>query len=369
MNNPITQLSQDEQRRYAPHLKLDEIGLIGQQKLKNARVLCIGAGGLASPLLLYLAAAGVGTLGIVDDDIVELENLQRQILFQNHHLSQSKVEVAAQQLFALNENIQIHTYQTKFNLDNAQDLCQPYNIIADCSDNFFTRYLVNDVCFKLQKPYVHASIFKFEGQCSFFSGKNPPCLRCLFPVTTDFKMLPNCHDTGVIGVLPGLLGVIQATEIIKWILQMGELLIGRLLRINLLKMQFDEFQFKMNPDCDLCIHQQPLASLKRPNDCFTDPTDAITAAELHSLINKNDQQILLLDVRTIEEHLIFNLGDKIIPVDELAVRLNELDRSQLIVTYCQKGPRSQAAYQILKNANFPFVKYLLNGLPHSPICS
>ncbi len=244
-------LTPDEINRYSQQLKLEHIGLEGQLKLKNSRVLCIGAGGLGSSLLFYLTAAGIGKIGIVDHDVVELSNLHRQILYQDSQLGQKKSAVAKQQLSALNPHIDIHAYSEKFNLQNANELINQYDIIADCSDNFATRYLINDICYYLNKPYAFASVSQFEGQCSLFLGKHSPCFRCLFPSTST--MTPNCSEGGILGVLPGLLGIIQATEIMKYTLNLGNTLAGHLLTIDALNMQFRKFQFTQNTECSLCV--------------------------------------------------------------------------------------------------------------------
>ena len=249
-------LTTDELNRYSQQVLLDPIGLAGQLKLKNARVLCIGAGGLGSSLLLYLTAAGVGTIGIVDDDHVELSNLQRQILYQQAHLGHPKALVAKQQLLALNPSVIINSYPEKFNALNAESIASSYDIIADCSDNFSTRYLVNDIAFSLDKPYVFASVEKFTGQCAIFLGQKSACFRCLFPVIPPAELFPPCASGGVLGVLPGLLGTLQATEILKWLLKLDECLSGNLLTINLLTMQFEKLRFQKNTACVLCAQQK-----------------------------------------------------------------------------------------------------------------
>jgi len=243
-------LSANELIRYSQQIKLAEIGLIGQEKLKNARVLCVGLGGLGSPLLLYLAAAGVGTLGIVDDDSVELSNLHRQILYRSSQIAEQKTVAASTQLSALNPSIQVNTYSARLGAHNATELISQYDIIADGSDNFSTRYLIHDVCFALEKPYVYASASQFQGYCSVFQGNKGPCLRCLFPVPPNATA--NCAVGGILGVVPGMLGIIQAAEIIKWIANIGNLLEKRLLMIDLLKMSFKEIHLSQNPACKFC---------------------------------------------------------------------------------------------------------------------
>lgn len=249
-----TVFSKEELIRYSQQLKLPEMGIEGQNKLKNTKVLCVGAGGLGSPVLLYLAAAGIGKLGIIDPDAVELSNLQRQILFQHQHVGSLKSHTAQQQLAALNPTLSFETYTEKLNEDNANNIIQHYDIVADCSDNFATRYLINDVCFNLNKPFVSASIAQFTGQCLFFLNKNTPCYRCLYPEPPQATSFVDCREGGVLGVLPGLLGTIQATEIIKWALQVGELLIGKLCVVDVLKVQFRQFNFLINEEC--IVHRE-----------------------------------------------------------------------------------------------------------------
>lgn len=258
-------LTLDEINRYTQQLKLEPIGLDGQLKLKNARVLCIGAGGLGSSVLLHLAATGVGTIGIIDNDIIELSNLQRQILYQNSHIGYQKALVAQQQLLNINPHIKVNTHTERFDIKNASELVLQYDIMVDCSDNFSTKYLINDICYHLHKPYVFASIHQYEGQCSLFVSREKPCFRCLYPSIPTMNMAPHCGEGGVLGVVPGLLGVIQATEIIKWILKIGNTLSGHLLSINILTMQFRTFEISQNPECLLCVLHQPLESLTHDN--------------------------------------------------------------------------------------------------------
>lgn len=244
-------LSSEELKRYDQQIKLLQIGTSGQLKLKNARVLCVGTGGLGSALTFYLAAAGVGTIGLIDPDQVDLSNLHRQILFTTTDVGCDKTIAAKKTLHALNQHIDIHTYTEKLNTDNANTLIRQYDIIADCCDNFTTRYLINDTCYHLNKPYVFASVGSFAGQCSLFAGRETPCFRCIFPQDDIQKNIPTCHEGGVLGVLPGLLGVIQATEIIKWITQYRDTLKGYLLIIDILKMNFKKIIISKNPHCPL----------------------------------------------------------------------------------------------------------------------
>lgn len=353
-------LSVDELIRYSQQIKLDEIGFLGQEKLKNSRVLCVGLGGLGSPLLLYLAAAGVGTLGLVDDDVVELSNLQRQILYHSSQVALQKTVAAESQLLALNPSIQVNTYSEKLTENNASQLISKYDIIADGSDNFYTRYLIHDICFELDKPYVYASASQFQGYCSIFYGNKGPCFRCLFPMPSSSDTIPNCAVGGVLGVLPGILGIIQAAEIIKWILKMGHSLEKRLLMIDLLKMTFKEIQISQNPDCMLCVHHQPLITRINPL-CCQHPIDlkthAITSDQLSEFLKQNSKTTLV-DVRTVKEHETQNIGGKLLPLAELPYRLSELDPSHNIILYCHSGKRSLLALNILLEAGFTSVKYL-----------
>lgn len=249
-------LSADEILRYSRQINLKEISVSGQTRLKNARVLCVGLGGLGSSVLLYLAAAGVGILGLIDSDIVELSNLQRQVLYSESQVSCPKITAAVAQIRALNSSIKIDTYFAKFTKSNAIDVVSQYDIVADCSDNFYTNYLVHDICFSKKIPYVYASVAQFQGYCSFFNGRNA-CLRCLFP-SPDPKLTFTCNNMGILGVVPGIFGVIQATEILKWILEIGQLLDNKLLVADLLNMTFRKIQLFKNPDCILCAHNYPM---------------------------------------------------------------------------------------------------------------
>lgn len=356
-------LSTDELIRYSQQIKLDEIGFQGQEKLKNARVLCVGLGGLGSPLLLYLAAAGVGTLGIVDDDVVELSNLQRQILYRLPQVALQKTVAASATLLALNPSIQVNTYSEKLTENSAAKLISQYDIIADGSDNFYTRYLIHDVCFELDKPYVYASASQFQGHCSIFYGSKGPCFRCLFPMPPSSDTIPNCDTGGVLGVLPGLLGIIQAAEIIKWILKIGNSLEKRLLLIDLLKMTFKEVHLSQNPDCKLCVHHQPLTIPINPINCqhsIDFKKHAITSEQLSEFFQHDST--MLIDVRTAKEHEIQNIGGKLLPLTELPRRLSELKRNYNIILYCQSGKRSLLALNILLEAGFTSVNYLIGGL-------
>src|SRR5436190_1203377 len=355
-------LTPDEIMRYTQQIKLAEIGLEGQKKLKQARVLCIGLGGLGSPLLLYLAAAGVGKLGIVDHDQVELTNLHRQILYRSQDLHQSKAILAKQQLLALNPSIQVHAYPEKLTQHNVDELISQYDIIADGSDNFATRYLIHDSCFKFNKPYMYASAGQFQGYCSIFhANAENPCLHCLFP-NTPFDSKLNCVTEGVIGVLPGLLGILQATEIIKWILKLGSSLVKRLLTVDLLSMTFKEIHLRKNHDCQLCGHcefvDEPISEIVC-SEVSPLKEYAISAQQLIHLLQKNNTS--LIDVRSAAEHNAENIGGRLIPLIELPDHLNELNRNHTIIFYCHSGQRSLEALKLLLASGFTSVKYLKNG--------
>ncbi|HYF98444.1 MAG TPA: molybdopterin-synthase adenylyltransferase MoeB [Coxiellaceae bacterium] len=356
----MLELTQLELSRYQQQLKLPEIGVEGQLKLKAARVLCVGAGGLAAPLLLYLAAAGIGTLSIVDNDQLELSNLQRQILYGTSDLGRDKVQLTQERLINLNPEIKIEIHTERLNLSNATELIAHYDLVADCSDNFATRYLVNDFCHQLKKPLVTASIDRFNGQCTFFSNTTKsPCYRCLFPRPPRADLIPNCAEGGVLGVLPGIVGTIQATEILKWILGIGSLLTERLLTINSLDMSFREFKFSQNPECELCVHAKTATELLVSEYCADDPFISVQALK-ESITQKRD--LLLLDVRSVAEHQESNIGGVLIPLDELTQRLAELSSAKDIVVYCRSGKRSQAAVELLSKANYSSVKYLRGGI-------
>lgn len=357
-----TFLSADEIMRYAQQIKLPEIGLDGQKKLKEARVLCIGLGGLGSPLLLYLAAAGVGKLGIVDHDTVDLTNLHRQILYRSQDLGQAKAISAREQLLALNPSIEVNSFTERLTHYNADEFISQYDIIADGSDNFATRYLIHDTCFKLNKPYVYASAGQFQGYCSVFhANQENPCLRCLFPSATSHTN-DNCATDGVIGVLPGLLGILQAVEIIKWIANRGTGLVKRLLKVDLLAMSFKEIQLRKNPDCQLCVYgefvHEPIPAIVCAKELSLN-NYAISIQQLIHLLQKSNT--CLVDVRSAAEHKEKNIGGQLIPLEELPHRLNELMRTHTIILYCLSGKRSLAAVKILLAAGFTSVKYLNKG--------
>lgn len=363
-------LSNTELKRYSRHLIMPEIGRAGQEKLKQARVLCIGAGGLGSPLALYLAAAGVGHLGLVDADVVDLSNLQRQILHRSEDVGRSKVQSAKEKLLALNSDIELELHGSMITPDNALELLSAYDIIADGSDNFATRYLVNDACVLLGKPNVHASIFRFEGQASVFDATRGPCYRCLYGTPPEAGEVPNCAEGGVLGVLPGLMGVVQATEVIKLIIGLGEPLIGRMLSYDALQMRTREFQLLRDPDCPACGARRSIRDLSAHREaaasCALAAVPEITAQELQQWLERSDYAggtPLLLDVREQAEWDSCRIdGARHIPLAQLPERLGELDPASDIVVYCLMGARSRRAVAQLRDAGFKTVRSLNGGI-------
>ena len=363
-------LSNDEILRYSRHLIMPEVGMAGQQKLKAARVLCIGAGGLGSPLALYLAAAGVGTLGLVDFDVVEVTNLQRQIIHTTDDVGRSKLDSAAEKLTAMNPFIDVRKFETKLTSANALGILREFDVVADGTDNFPTRYLVNDACVLTGKPNVYASIFRFEGQASVFAAERGPCYRCLYPEPPPPGLVPSCAEGGVLGILPGLLGVIQATEVIKLILGSGEPLIGRLLLVDALAMRFRELRLRKNPECPVCganptIHElidyQEFCGIRGEEAPVSSGVPEIRPEELKAKLDAGDD-VFILDVREPHEYQICNLGGHLIPLGELPARLNEMDSSREIVAHCRSGVRSAKAVTLLRQAGFAKVKNLAGGI-------
>jgi molybdopterin/thiamine biosynthesis adenylyltransferase/rhodanese-related sulfurtransferase len=359
-------LSKEEIQRYSRHLIMPEVGLEGQLKLKRARVLTIGTGGLGAPLGLYLAAAGVGHLGLVDFDVVDSSNLQRQVTFTTGDVGKSKSEAAKARLSALNPMIDIVSYETRLTSDNALDLFRDYDIIVDGTDNFPTRFLVNDACILLGKPNVYGSIFRFEGQATVFGHPGGPCYRCLYPEPPPPGLVPSCAEGGVLGVLPGIVGSIQAMETIKLILGAGEPLVGRLLLFDALAMRFRELKLKRNPECPMCGDHRTITKLIDYEEfcgirgeeapAMTDGIQEITATELKARQDRGDK-LFILDVREPHEYQICNLNGKLIPLGELPRRVNELDSSVEMVVHCRSGKRSADAIHFLQTAGF---KKLLN---------
>jgi len=363
-------LSNEEILRYSRHLIMPEVGMEGQQKLKAARVLCIGAGGLGSPLALYLAAAGVGTLGIVDFDVVDYTNLQRQIIHTTADVGRKKLDSATEKLKAINPFLNIRTFETKLTSENALEIFADFDIIADGTDNFPTRYLVNDACVLTGKPNVYGSIFRFEGQASVFATKKGPCYRCLYPAPPPPGLVPSCAEGGVLGILPGLVGVIQATEVIKLILGKGEPLIGRLLLIDALGMKFRELKLRKNPDCPVCgthptvsrlIDYNAFCGIRGEETLVTSNVPEMQVEELKRALDAGED-IFVLDVREPHEYQICNIGGHLIPLGELPKRVHELDSSREIVAHCRSGVRSAKAVDFLRQAGFRKVRNLAGGI-------
>jgi adenylyltransferase/sulfurtransferase len=364
-------LSRDEILRYSRHLIMPEVGMDGQLKLKQARVLMIGAGGLGAPLGLYLAAAGVGHLGIVDFDVVDFTNLQRQVTFSTTDVGRAKSEAAKERLAAMNPAIEITTHETRLTSENALDLFKDYDIIVDGTDNFPTRYLVNDACVLLGKPNVYGSIFRFEGQVSIFGAPDGPCYRCLYPEPPPPGLVPSCAEGGVLGVLPGIVGSLQAVETIKLILGAGDPLIGRLLLFDALGMKFRELKLKKNPDCPLCGINRTITKLidyeefcgirgeEAPAAVTTVPE--ITPRELKQRLDRGDD-LFVLDVREPHEYQICNINGYLLPLGDLPRRVNELDSSREIVAHCRSGKRSADAAEFLRKAGFRKIWNLKGGI-------
>jgi adenylyltransferase/sulfurtransferase len=365
---PLPKLSHEEILRYSRHLILPDVGVEGQKKLKAARVLLVGAGGLGSPAALYLAAAGVGTLGIVDFDVVDKTNLQRQVLHGTSTVGMPKLESAKQRIHDLNPNVQVETFETRLTAENALDIIRDFDIVADGTDNFPTRYLVNDACVLLGKPNVYGSIFRFEGQASVFYAKQGPCYRCLYSEPPPPGLVPSCAEGGVLGVLPGIIGSIQAMETIKLILGVGEPLIGRLVLFDALKLQFRELKLSKDPDCPVCGTHATITELI-DYEAFcgigAEPSyegSEITAQDLKAEWNRSPD-LLVIDVREPHEYEIAHIdGAVLIPLAELPTRLGELDGHREIVTHCHHGARSLKALEILKAAGFSKVRSLRGGI-------
>jgi sulfur-carrier protein adenylyltransferase/sulfurtransferase len=365
---PRPTLSHEEILRYSRHLILPDVGVEGQKKLKAARVLLVGAGGLGSPAALYLAAAGVGTLGLVDFDVVDKTNLQRQILHGTATVGTPKLESARARIEDLNPNVQVETFETRLTSENALDIIRPFDIVADGTDNFPTRYLVNDACVLLGKPNVYGSIFRFEGQASVFYAKEGPCYRCLYAEPPPPGLVPSCAEGGVLGVLPGIIGSIQAMETIKLILGVGDSLVGRLLLFDALRLEFRELKLEKDPDCPVCGRHPSLTRLI-DYEAFcgiaAEPTYAgaeVSAAALQQELDQG-RPLVLLDVREPHEYEITHIdGVTFIPLAELPARLKELDDHADVVTYCHHGARSLKALEILKAAGFAKVRSLQGGI-------
>jgi len=356
--------------RYRRHLTLPELGVEGQQALLAGRVLLVGAGGLGCPLAQYLAAAGVGTLGLVDFDVVDASNLQRQVLYGTADIGRPKVEVAAERIRALNPDVAVETHAVQLDSGNALDLLGAYDVVVDGTDNFPTRYLVNDACVLLSKPNVHGSIFRFDGQATVFDARHGPCYRCLYPEPPPPGAVPSCAEGGVLGVLPGLVALIQATETLKLLAGIGEPLYGRLLRYDALRMDFAEFRLKKDTDCPVCGVQPSVTGLIDYEGFCGVPAaeeatlQEVSAAEVQAARERGDE-LLLLDVREPSEWETARIeGAQLLPLGELEARLSELDdwRERRVVIHCHHGGRSAHACGVLQAAGFGDVANLAGGI-------
>jgi sulfur-carrier protein adenylyltransferase/sulfurtransferase len=366
------ELTREEVQRYSRHLIMPEVGIEGQRKLKAGRVLCVGAGGLGAPAAMYLAAAGVGTLGLVDFDAVDASNLHRQVIYDTTDVGKRKLDAARDRLKAMNPSVNVVTHELALTSKNALDVLKDYDIILDGTDNFQTRYLVNDACVLLGKPNAYGSIFRFDGQASVFAVKGGPCYRCLYPEPPPPGLVPSCAEGGVLGVLPGVIGVIQATEAIKLILGSGQPLIGRLLLYDALQMRFRELKLRRDPECPICgDHPTIHALIDYDQFCgvvpaHTQPTTSgvpeITVEQLKSKFDRGDD-FFLLDVREPNEFQICRIpGSTLIPLGELAQRTGELDRNREMVVQCKVGARSAKAVSLLQERGFTRVSNLKGGI-------
>jgi len=367
-------LTNEQIRRYSRHLIMPEVGVEGQEKLANAKVLCVGAGGLGSPLALYLAAAGVGTLGILDFDVVDFSNLQRQIIHSEDNVGVLKVDSAKQRLLELNSDIIVNTYNTRLTSENAMDIIKDYDIVIDGTDNFATRYLVNDACVLQGKPNVYGSIFRFEGQVSVFDAKRGPCYRCLYPEPPPPGLVPSCAEGGVLGKLPGVIGTLQASEAVKLIIGQGTPLIGRLLFLDVLEMKPRELTLRKDPNCPICGDNPTITELIDYEEFCgirgEEQTEAPGSGENLEIsvdefkeMRANGGNVVVLDVREPHEVEICTLDDsKLIPLGELPERVNELDTVDDIVVYCHTGGRSLRATRFLRTMGFLRAKNLKGGI-------
>jgi len=371
----LPELSNEEIKRYSRHLIMPEMGVEGQRRLKASSVLCIGAGGLGSPAAMYLAAAGIGRLGIVDFDVVDYSNLQRQVIHGTPDVGRPKLDSARDRINALNPHVHVETHEEALSSDNALRLFEPYDVILDGTDNFPTRYLVNDACVLTGKPNAYGSIFRFEGQASVFATKGGPCYRCLYPEPPPPGLVPSCAEGGVLGVLPGIIGVIQATEAIKVLLGIGEPLIGRFLIYDALRMRFRELKLRRDPECPVCgdhptvtelIDYEQFCGIRPESD---EPKEAgvsnweITPVELKAKLDAGEE-VLVLDVREPNEYQINRIeGSTLIPLGEVPRRYAELgDKGRFIVCQCKMGGRSAKAMEFLQSVGFTNVKNLRGGI-------
>jgi adenylyltransferase/sulfurtransferase len=368
------QMSPQQVARYSRHLIMPEVGMDGQRRLRAASVLLIGAGGLGSPLGLYLAAAGIGRIGLVDFDVVDFSNLQRQVLHGTADVGRPKLHSARDRLQAINPDVQLDLYETRLTSANALAILKPYDVVIDGTDNFATRYLVNDACVLLRKPNVYGSIFRFDGQASVFHPPAGPCYRCLYPEPPPPGEVPSCAEGGVLGILPGLVGCIQATEAVKLILGQGEPLIGRLLLYDALRMGFQEFKVRRNPRCPLCGDKPTITALidydqfcgvrgqETPAPAAAEPGGDITPEELDRRL-KQGEKVFILDVRNPEEYQICCIpGSQLVPLPQLGQRFGELDKGREMVVHCKSGMRSAKAIALLKQHGFTKLKNLKGGI-------
>jgi len=368
---PAASLTNEEILRYSRHLIMPEVGMDGQLKLKGAKVLLIGTGGLGAPLGLYLTAAGVGHIGLVDFDVVDFTNLQRQVTFGTSDVGKPKTEAARARLNNLNPDVQLTTYETKLTSANALELFKDYDVVVDGTDNFPTRYLVNDACILLGKPNVYGSIFRFEGQVTVFGMPDGPCYRCLYPEPPPPGLVPSCAEGGVLGVLPGIVGSLQALETIKLIIGKGDSLEGRLVLFDALAMKFRELKLRKNPHCPMCgthrkIHElidyNEFCGIRGEEEPESDlHVPEITPRELKEKLDRGED-IFILDVREPHEYQICNLRGHLIPLGELPRRVHELDSAREIVAHCKSGKRSAQAVDFLRQAGFRKVSNLRGGI-------
>ena len=366
------QLSNEEIRRYSRHLILPEVGLPGQKKIKATSVLCIGAGGLGSPIAMYLAAAGIGKIGIVDFDVVDYSNLQRQLLHTDADVGRPKAQSAKETIFGLNPNCEVVIHDTRISSENALDLIRPYDIVVDGTDNFPTRYLTNDACVLLKKPNVYGSIFRFEGQASVFAPHlGGPCYRCLYPEPPPPGMVPSCAEGGVLGVLPGIIGCIQATEILKLALDKGNTLTGRLVLFNALDMKFRELKLRRDPQCPICGENPTIKELiDYEQFCGIVPEpenagnpDEVTVEDMKKALDNPGLGIKVVDVREPDEYEIAKVaGVPLLPLSQLNDRFTELDPNQQYYLHCKAGVRSMKALNFLRQQGFKYVKSVKGGI-------
>jgi molybdopterin/thiamine biosynthesis adenylyltransferase/rhodanese-related sulfurtransferase len=366
------ELNNDEIRRYSRHLILPEVGLAGQKKIKSTRVLCIGSGGLGSPIAMYLAAAGIGKLGIVDFDTVDYSNLQRQLLHNDADVGRPKTESAKETIRGINPNVEVALYNTRITSENALDLIRPYDIVVDGTDNFPTRYLTNDACVLLKKPNVYGSIFRFEGQASVFAPHlGGPCYRCLYPEPPPPGMVPSCAEGGVLGVLPGIIGCIQATEILKLAIGRGSSLVGRLLLFNALDLKFRELKLRRDPQCPVCgehptikelIDYEQFCGIVPEQESAANP-DEVTVQDMKKALDDPKLGIKIVDVREPDEYEIAKVaGVPLLPLSELPNRFTELDPNQQYYLHCKAGVRSLKALNFLRQQGFKYVKSVRGGI-------